>query len=73
MRCTACGQPSDQLRHVEHHRRAGFGYRTTRLRLCPACAPAPVSPVAAVAAAEPPAQGAWVGAFVVASDSEGAS
>ena len=43
MRCTRCRRPSDQLRHVEHHRRSGFGYRTTRAFLCPTCVPAPVA------------------------------
>lgn len=48
MRCTACGQPSDQLRHVERHRRSGFGYRTTHAFLCPSCAPAPIVSAGAV-------------------------
>lgn len=62
MRCSACFRPSDQLRHVEHHRRFGFGYRTTHAFLCPTCAPAPVAPAGVIAPPATPPRGEGAGA-----------
>lgn len=61
MKCSACGRPSLLLAYVERTKRAGFGYRTVRSRLCPACAPAPVVPVGVTATTAPPSpgEGAW--------------
>lgn len=68
MRCHACGRPSDQLRHVEHHRRSGFGYRTTHAFLCPACAPAPVAPAGVIAPPANPPRGEGAGAVTETQD-----
>lgn len=64
MKCTAYGQPSDQLRHIERHRRSGFGYRTSRASLCPTCAPAPVAPAGASLPPVDTSPGAGAGAVL---------
>lgn len=45
MKCSACKRPSGRLVYVERHKHSGFGYRTVRSFLCPACDPANRPPV----------------------------